>query len=127
MKRSGHPHYQFLNDDLISYKFRCEAHDKAGHELLFPSEEASDEETLEETMQKPEQSNENKSHINEAENDDMPRDSIKKYQFDHNNNTCLTHNYPEASVDQDGRQKISEEQLTFAPGKFDFYDICLNK
>ena len=112
LKDSGHPHYQFLNDDLISYKSRCEADDKQGHELLFPSEEVSDEETMEDTLDQPEQSNENEIDDNE----EMPRDSIKKYQFDHNNNTCLTHNYPEASLDQNGRQVISEEQLTFAPG-----------
>ena len=116
LKNSGHPHYQFLNDDLISFKSRCEAHDKPGHELLFPSEEASDEETMDETLQQPEQIDQNKSDINKAENEEMPRDMIKKYHFDHNNNTCLTHNYPEASVDQNGKQAISEEHLSFAPG-----------
>ena len=116
LKKSGHPYYQFLNDGLISYKSRCEAHDKPGYELLFPSEEASDEETIDETLQQPEQYDKNKTDVNEAENEEITRDAIKKYQFDHNNNTCLTHNYPEASVDQNGKQAISEEQLTFAPG-----------
>ena len=71
---------------------------------------------MDETLQQLEQSDKNKTDVNEAENEEITRDSIKKYQFDHNNNTCLTHNYPEASVDQNGKEAISEEHLSFAPG-----------
>ena len=55
--------------------------------------------------------------INEVEETTEEVDRIRKYQFDHNKNTCLTNNYPEAAADKNGKQVNTINDLTFAPAE----------
>ena len=41
------------------------------------------------------------------------KDPIRKHQFDHNKNTCLTNNFPEMFVDSNGDNTTNP--LEFAP------------
>ena len=107
LKISGHPYYQFYTD-LSSYKTRCEEQDKVGHELLFGEDDSEEEE-----------SNDNTDGDKEtSENREEPiKDPIKKFQFDHNQNTCLTNNYPEAAVNDNGKEVNCFEEINFAPAE----------
>ena len=53
----------------------------------------------------------------EDENDFLVKYTIRRYQFDHNQNTCMTHNYPEAAADDDGRIQPIVKDMYFAPGE----------
>ena len=110
LKKSGNPYYQFY-DDFNSYKERCEEQDSHGHQLIFGDEnDANQEETnigVEEANGDDEQE--------EEETDNIRKDTIRRHQFDHNRNTCLTNNYPEMMADENGRQHHSE--LSFAPAE----------
>ena len=46
----------------------------------------------------------------------VTKDPIRKHQFDHNRNTCLTNNYPEMFTDESGKI-ISEDKFSFAPAE----------
>ena len=37
LKKSGHPYYQFVVDDIIEYEKRCKEQDMIGHQLIFGS------------------------------------------------------------------------------------------
>ena len=84
LKLSGHPYYQFIgdDDDLISYKLRCEDQDQQGHKLIFDSDKDTIDEALEQFG-----NNTMENEIDEkAETEEAPIDVIRKYQFDHNKN-----------------------------------------
>ena len=111
LKNCGNPYYQFY-DDFNSYKERCEEQDTQGHQLIFGNDnnensEEVDIEDIEEAIG---------SNNDEAvENNNIRKDTIRRHQFDHNRNTCLTNNYPEMLADENGRQHHNE--LSFAPGE----------
>ena len=110
LQKSGHPYYQFLTENIHSYKKRCEEQDQEGHELLFG-------------LDHPEETDESRANkcedelFHDIEEDDMMKDTRKKFQFDHNRNTCMTHNFPEAAVDESGKKKMPENEFSFAPGE----------
>ena len=91
IKKAGHPYYQFY-ENFLSYKKRCKSQDPNGHDFIFGEEDSED-------------TNSSQSD-NEFDDDDnhnyLTKDTIRKYQFDHNRNTCMTNNYPEATVDENG-------------------------
>ena len=110
LKKSGHPYYQFY-DDFHTYKSRCKSQDQDGHSLIFDNI-SSQNKDIEETSVSEESSE------NESDEEIMRmKDPIKKHQFNHNHNTCLTNNYPEMLVDNDGRQIIKDKNLEFAPAE----------
>ena len=70
---------------------RCRQLDEEGHGMLFGNEETSE---IEEDNELGSQSTQ------EDEDSNTVKDSIRKHQFDHNRNTCMTNNYPEMLIDQ---------------------------
>ena len=44
-------------------------------------------------------------------------DPIRKYQFEHNENTCLTSNFPEIFVDKNGEKIDQRTELEVAPAE----------
>ena len=81
--------------------------DPDGHELLF------EEESLDEMDLCPSEDDD----LCEEENDYLTKDVIRKYQFHHNENTCMTNNYPEANVDESGNKIDNNLDISFAPGE----------
>ena len=99
-KQSGHPYYQFY-DDLNTYKQRCYINDRKGHDLLFgadlieePNENHVKFADIEDGIDMIRTSSTDIS--SETDVDELKIDPIRKYQFNHNRNTCLTNNYPKA-------------------------------
>ena len=113
LKESGHPYYQDF-DDFDSYKERCKKFDETGHDLLFGACDAdnydgqADEENCTDDISP-------KENTEPEDNSQDVKDSIRKHQFDHNRNSCMTNNYPEMSVDENGKK--SNETLSFAPAE----------
>ena len=84
-KKCGNPYYKIF-DDFESYQNRCNEEDKQGHDFLFGTDEhltAKDKEGLD---------SEEESGNEETYN---TKDVIRKHQFDHNRNTCMTNDFPE--------------------------------
>ena len=106
IKQSGHPYYQFY-ESFLSYKNRCKNNDPEGHDFIFGEESANNEDEDEESEEL----------IDDDEDDYRKNDTIRKYQFDHNKNTCLTENYPEANADENGRKIQNNGEYSFAPGE----------
>ena len=106
LKQSGHPYYQDFDFDFDLYEKRCRQLDEAGHNLLFGE---SDEEDLSEGSDTEEE------HKNDEEDDDITLEAVRKQQFDHNRNSCMTNNYPEMLTDENGKSK--NETLSFAPAE----------
>ena len=119
LKQSGHPYYQFY-DDFNTYQKRCWTDDRDGHNLLFErdivEENLVNEAQIEDITDVIDTLN-----TSNIESDDQVEeeeiDPIRKHQFDHNRNTCLTNNYPEAAVDKDGKVVRQLEELAFAPAE----------
>ena len=110
LKKSGHPYYQFY-DDFKTFKDRCQLEDEEGHSLLFSNEDNLSQEKNVQNIDIDE------SAESETDEDNIRiKDPIRKHQFDHNNNTCLTNNFPEMCVDGNG-EKLTSDQLEFAPAE----------
>ena len=101
LKSSGHPYYQFY-DSFNDYEKRCKELDHEGYKLCFGDD---DEEMLE-----AEKAN------GEFVNEYVANDTIRKHQFNHNNFTCMTKNFPEIEADDNGKI-TSHKELSFAPGE----------
>jgi hypothetical protein len=111
LKKCQNPYYQFF-DDIETFKERCKEQDFQGHELLFGEE---DDEHEEEILNQDEANND-ESNIDESEDRDLAQENtIRRHQFDHNRNTCMTNNYPEIFADENG-QKTTKE-ISFAPAE----------
>jgi hypothetical protein len=119
LKQCGNPYYQFY-DDFKSYKERCKEQDSQGHQLIFGDDNKDNVEEI--------NSEEEEDHNIDDEDDELPndndeaeetnnisKDTIRRHQFDHNRNTCMTNNYPEMFTDENGRKNSSE--LSFAPAE----------
>ena len=110
LKQSGHPYYQDFEFDFDTYEERCKQLDEAGHYMLFGD---SDEEDI---MEEGDTDSESQ---NDTEEDDIAdeetKNVIRRHQFDHNRNTCMTNNYPEMLTDENGVSK--NETLSFAPAE----------
>ena len=96
LKISGNKYYQF-HYNQEEYKTKCKE-----NEL----ETSSDDEELE---------SENEEEIKERTY--ITEDPVRKHQFDHSRNTCMTNDYPEISVDDNGRRNITKEDFSFAPAE----------
>jgi hypothetical protein len=114
LKKSGHPYYQFY-DDFKSYEKRCREQDKQGHQLLFGEESSQEDEDIENIDGN--DGDEDIDSADDVEKDYITKDTIRKHQFDHNRNTCLTNNYPETFVDENGRTVTNQEEFSFAPAE----------
>ena len=114
IKRLGHPYYQFY-ENFLSYKKRCKAEDPERHQFIF-GEDSQDESD----------SSQGGDDLDEDENYDYStKDTISKYQFDHNKNTCMTNNYPEANVDDNGKELRNNGEISFAPGSVSYTHLTL--
>ena len=58
---------------------------------------------------------ESENEKDEDEASDRNNDTIRRHQFDHNRNTCMTNNYPEMFIDENG--KTINQPLFFAPAE----------
>ena len=101
LREAGNPYYQEF-DNLSSYESRCKQFDENGHKMLFGEEEENlsapaDERSCEE---------DNVDHDSQADKGDEEtedvKDTIRKHQFNHNRNTCMTNNYPEMFTNENG-------------------------
>jgi hypothetical protein len=118
LKKSGHPDYQFYSD-LDEYKKRCEDQHTNGHNLIFSNPDdnkiSSNEDTDSDDTEE------------EKENNYITNDPVRKHQFDHNKNSCMTNNYPEMFVDGNGEKVINSEHLSFAPAEGNWPTNLLNE
>jgi hypothetical protein len=116
LKNSGNPYYQFY-DDFNTYEKRCKEQDKHGHQMIFGNDShdiesnGDEEEDLDIDKDGEPNSDDNAGD----ENNYITNDPIRKHQFDHNRNTCMTNNYPEMFTDENGKQVNGE--LSFAPAE----------
>ena len=115
LRKSGHPHYQFF-DDYESYEERCKVQDSHGHHLLFKNEDSESEKEDNDIDISSDTDTGSEENQIEFEKQRIMKDQIKKHQFDHNRNTAMTNNYPEAAVDENGK-KANNEELSFAPAE----------
>ena len=104
-RKCGNPYYQFFGD-LESYQNRCLEEDRQGHDLLFSAENKGKTDGDDEELDSEEEERTEESYTT--------RDVIRKHQFDHNRNTCMTNDYPEMFTDMNG--KVASE-LAFAPAE----------
>ena len=129
LKESGHPYYQFF-DPLTDFIQRCNKEDKVGYDLLFgDSNEEKDEDMGSDTDEdSTDESNSNfssedcdgESAENEEEEKEMiyiTKDPVRKHQFDQNKHSCMTSNYPEIFLNENGERVTHNEHLSFAPGE----------
>ena len=121
LKASGHPYYQFYSNDLVEYEKRCKEQDINGHQLIFGSENIEDKIDIKETENDSDCNSKDEEFSKESdaeenrENNYINNDPVRRNQFDHNKNTCMTANYPEMFCDENGRK--SNAQLSFAPAE----------
>ena len=105
LKSMGHKYYQFINEsDLDQYQSRCRDLDEDGHNFLFGNDKC-EEDVLVENVN-------DEICIDEDENEldvFLQKDSVAKFQFDYNRNTCFNNDIPEIS--------IQEETIKVAPGE----------
>ena len=147
LKKSGHPYYQFYDDfstyeqrckeqdkdghtlifgdenDSISDQFDAENMKRTVHENEIEESEGRD------TFEKDDEcSSDYEQHMDsngqdhpdiedDKETDYLTEDPIRKHQFDHNRNTCLTNNYPEMFIDENGKSCASNQEFSFAPAE----------
>ena len=92
-------------------------------------ENRGDDEDLEVNNEDPDGNTEdlNGEEENEKEIIYLTKDPIRKHQFDHNRNTCMTNNYPEIFVDENGRRGPNTEELSFAPAEGNYPTNILNE
>ena len=122
LKKSGHPYYQFYQK-ITDYMQRCNDEDRSGYELLFGDPNGNSSNQKESDGSRIASDNEDTDM--ESDHDDIEeekemiyitKDPIRKHQFDHNRNTCMTNNYPEMFLDENGRQ-VENHKLAFAPAE----------
>ena len=127
LKKSGHKYYQFY-EDFNSYEQRCKEQDKIGHTLIFEESQNEDVDHEDEKVLRIEDNLDNVVDEEKQEKDEIDRfdieeityltkDPIRKHQFDHNRNTCMTNNYPEMFIDENGRRIESNAAFSFAPAE----------
>ena len=58
---------------------------------------------------------------NDSESDEeahyIKHDPVRKFQFDQNENTCLTNKFPEMLQNDDGKENTEDDDFAFAPGE----------
>ena len=116
LKQSGHPYYQFY-DDYSTFRQRCKTYDEEGHDMLFGNNSENEDNCL---QIRDEIDNTEADLDSEEDEKNIQRDPIRRHQFQHDRNTCLTNNYPEVNVDQNGNQVNKTKELMFAPAEGNF-------
>ena len=112
--------------------------DENGHNLLFGIDTNDNSDKDDETIQNDDDqftsSSENEnSSSEENENSEKQdkeyetKDPIRKHQFDHNRNTCMTNNYPEMFLDKNGERVTTNAELSFAPAEGNYPVNILNE
>ena len=118
LKQNGHPHYQF-NIDLETYEERCKNEDENGHNLIFGDDhDISDENNSDDENTEIEEEGTYTEEEEGSDDENLNKmDSIRQQQFDHNRNTCLTNNYPEIFLNENGENNLSKDRFSFAPAE----------
>ena len=65
----------------------------------------------------PSEDDESETEEEKKERTYLNEDPVRRHQFDHNRNTCMTNNYPEIFLDDNGRRNITKEDFSFAPAE----------
>ena len=114
LKSLGQKYYQFLNDsDLDQYELRCQNLDKDGHEFLFGNNTSEEDVLVENVVDEITIDDEEENELDVF----LQKDSVAKFQFDYNRNTCFNNDVPEISVQEDtikvapGEGKIPKDIL----------------
>ena len=103
LRDMGHPYYQFISN-LDSYEQRCRNEDEHGYATLFTEENFSSSITEQQEGEIDEIE-----ELEDMESNYVLNDPIRKHQFDQNINTCLTNNYPEIFVNENGRKQEQQQ------------------
>ena len=128
LKNLGNRYYQFV-PDFCQFKKKCKETDTDGFNFLFQEETENEEETindenknvvLEENIEiNQEEGEELNKELNDNKDDDFineeeykRKDCVKKWQFDYNQSTCFSNNYPEINYKED-----TSEEISVAPGE----------
>ena len=109
---------------MNAYEQRCKELDKQGYNLIFGNKDIEDADVMNEEGISEEN---NELSSDEDENDYIAKDTIRKHQFDHNRHTCLTNNYPEMFIDQNGKSIERKGQLEFAPAEGNYPTNLINE
>ena len=113
LRNLGHPYYQFFSD-FNSYEKRCRKEDEEGYNTLFTEEDFSSS-----CKEQQEVKIDETEDLEDLESNYVLNDPIRKHQFDPNTNTCLTSNYPEIFVNENGKKQdqVQNKELEFAPAE----------
>ena len=111
LKSLGHKYYQFVNEfDIDNYEKRCQDLDDGDLQFLFGQTE-SEANVLVENLK--DEILEEVDDLNEKEIEEyLLKDSVAKFQFDYNRNTCFANDMPEINVNEE-----VEEGIPIAPGE----------
>ena len=90
-------YYEEIDFDFDAYEKRCRQLDEAGHKMLFGDSDEDDSINTD---------GEQKDNDEDDDVNDKTKDVIRRHQFDHNRNTCMTNNYPEMMTDENGQTKM---------------------
>ena len=108
LKNSGNKYYQF-DHNPDEYRKKCKETDRMGHNLIFGGSDIETSSDDEESESENEEEIKERKYLNE--------DPVRKHQFDHNRNTCMTNDYPEIFLDDNGKQNLNKEDFSFAPAE----------
>ena len=135
LRKSGHPYYQFY-DDYNVFKKRCReeslqlsnCHSRPQRVTVTFTDDREIMPMIDIDKRKLKTIDNCKEEVQDkgAADDDsvmseeeqyILNDPIRKFQFDHNIETCLTNKYPEMLLDINGDDIAGNDDLSFAPGE----------
>ena len=137
LKTLGHPYYQFIKigDDFVD---NLKDNDIEGFNFLYPEDEIdnhsdrskdslkglkeTDINGLEQCKDKKDSLDDNLDDSDRDEHEYQKNDVVKKWQFNYNQSTCFSHNYPEIDYREDNSTRIS-----IAPGEGKYPSNILNE
>ena len=114
--------HQFF-DTFNDYIKRCNEEDKSGYDLIFGKTDEEEYQDMENDSDIDDPEDEDQFEENEENTEEekemiyITKDTVRKHQFDHNKNTCMTSNYPEIFLNENGERVNRSEHLSFAPGE----------
>ena len=115
LKSLGHKYYQFVKDlDLDDYEDRCKETDIEGFNFLSGrlDDNIDDIATVDKEHKEHSEDNEDRDEDEDKEHEVLTKDSVSKFQFDYNRNTCFNNDVPELVVPESENENIS-----IAPGE----------
>ena len=116
LKVLGHKYYQFIRDiDLENFDERCKDTDAEGFDFINgyeDNEEDSNKDSEEDDNDDDSDSKKADKSDEERENEILMKDTVSKFQFDYNQNTCFGNDVPELVVNDNINDNIS-----IAPGE----------